>query len=138
MPAKKYHVELTATERTIPEQMLRRGRHSTCRLTRARLLLQAANGLRDDEMAEAVEASIPTVERTRKRFAEGRLHAGEEKPRPGKQPVLEARGAACRIAEACSPAPDGREHGTLQLLANRVGAFQLAASCSKDTGWRVL
>ena len=64
MPAKKYHVELTAKERTILEQMLRRGRHSTRRLTRARILLKAAHGLHDDEIAEAVEASIPTVERT--------------------------------------------------------------------------
>jgi transposase len=86
MPAKKYHVALTAKERTILEQMLRRGRHSTRRLTRARILLKAANGLRDDEIAEAVEASIPTVERTRKRLAEDRLHALEEKPRPGEEP----------------------------------------------------
>jgi transposase len=138
MPAKKYHVELTAKERTILEQMLRCGRHSTRRLTRARILLKAADGLRDDEIAEAVEASLATVERTRKRFAEGRLHALEEKPRPGKKPVLDARGEARLIAEACSPAPAGREHWTLPVLAERVVALQLAESCSKDTVWRVL
>jgi len=110
MPAKKYPVELTANERTILEQMLRRGRYATRQLTRARILLKAANGLRDDAIAEAVEASLPTVLRTRKRFAECRLQALEEKPRPGKQRVLDARGEARLMAEACSPPPDGCEH----------------------------
>jgi transposase len=138
MPAKKYHVGLTAEERTTLEQMLRRGKHSARRLTRARILLKAADGLRDDEIAEAVETSMPTVERTRKRFAAHRLHALDERPRPGKKPVLDERGEARLIAEACSQAPDGRKRWTLQLLADRVVALQLAATCSKDTVWRVL
>lgn len=138
MPAKKYHVALTAEERTTLEQMLRRGKHSARRLTRARILLKAADGLRDDEIAEAVETSMPTVERTRKRFAAHRLHALDERPRPGKQPVLDKRGEARLIAEACSQAPDGRQRWTLQLLADRVVALQLADACSKDTVGRVL
>jgi transposase len=137
MPAKKYHVTLTAEERMALEQMLRRGKPSTRRLTRARILLKAAEGLHDDEIAAAIETSLPTVERTRQRFAESRLQALEEKPRPGKQPVLDERGAARLIAEACTPAPEGRERWTLQLLADRVVALHLAASCSKDTVWRV-
>jgi transposase len=131
-------VGLTAEERTTLEQMLRRGKHSARRLTRARILLKAADGLRDDEIAEAVETSMPTVERTRKRFAAHRLHALDERPRPGKKPVLDERGEARLIAEACSQAPDGRKRWTLQLLADRVVALQLAATCSKDTVWRVL
>ena len=51
MPAKKYHVELNAEERFTLEQMLRRGTHSARRLARARILLKAADGLRDDEIA---------------------------------------------------------------------------------------
>jgi putative transposase len=138
MPAKKYHVELSVAERVKLEQLLRRGKHSARRLTRARILLKAADGLRDDEIAEAVETSLPTVERTRKRFAEVRLGALDERPRPGKQPILDARGEARLIAEACSTAPGGREHWTLQLLADRVVELKLADSCSADTVWRVL
>jgi putative transposase len=138
MPAKKYHVELTVAERAALEQMLRRGKHSARRLTRARILLKAADGLRDDEIAEAVETSLPTVERTRKRFAEVKLRALDERPRPGKQPLLDERGQARLIAEACSVAPGGREHWTLQLLADRVVELKLADACSADTVWRVL
>ncbi len=138
MPAKKYHVELSVEERSKLEQMLRRGKHSARRLTRARILLKAADGLRDEEIAEAVETSQPTVERTRKRFAEVKLGALDERPRPGKKPVLDERGEARLIAEACSAAPGGREHWTLRLLADRVVELKLADSCSADTVWRVL
>jgi len=138
MPAKKHHVELTAQERATLEQLLRRGKHSARRLTQARILLKVADGLCDDEIAEAVETSPPTVERTRKRFAEVRLGAIDERPRSGKKPVLDERGQARLIAEACSVAPDGREHGSLQLLADRVVELKLADSCSADTVWRVL
>lgn len=138
MPAKKYYVELSVEERVKLEQMLRRGKHSARRLTRARILLKAADGLRDDEVAEAVETSLPTVERTRKRFAEVGLGALDERPRPGKKPVLDERGEARLIAEACSQAPGGREHWTLQLLADRVVELKLADSCSADTVGRVL
>jgi transposase len=138
MPAKKYHVELSAEERATLQQMLRRGTHSARRLTRARILLKAADGLRDDEIAEAVETSLPTIERTRKRFVGVRLNALEEKPRPGRKPVLNDRGEARLIAEACSQAPDGRECWTLQLLADRVVELKLADACSADTIWRVL
>ena len=138
MPAKKYHVELSVEDRATLEQMLRRGKHSARRLTRARILLKAADGLRDDEIAEAVQTSLPTVERTRKRFAEVKLGALDEKPRPGKKPLLDERGEARLIAEACSAAPGGRERWTLQLLADRVVELKLADSCSADTVWRVL
>ena len=138
MSAKKYHVELSVEERLKLEQMLRRGKHSARRLTRARILLKAADGLRDDEIVEAVETSLPTVERTRKRFAEVRLGALDERPRPGKQPILDERGEARLMAEACSQAPGGREHWTLQLLADRVVELKLADSCSADTVGRVL
>ena len=94
MPAKKDHVTLTAAERMTLEQMLRRGKHATRRLTRARMLLQAAEGLQDDESAAAIETSLPTGERTRTRFADSRLQALEEQPRPGKPPVLYERGGA--------------------------------------------
>ncbi len=138
MPAKKYHVDLTIDERATLEQMLRRGKHSARRLTRARVLLKAADGLHDDQIAEAVSTSVPTVERIRKRFAECRLRALDEKPRPGNKPVLDERGQARLIAEACRAAPDGRQRWTLQLLADRVVELRLAESCSADTVRRVL
>jgi transposase len=138
MPAKKYHVELTVEEYASLEQMLRRGHHSARKLTRARILLKAASDMKDEEIAQEVDTCVPTIERTRKRFAAVRLGALEEGPRPGRKRRLDERGEARLIAEACSPAPGGREHWTLQLLADRVVELQLAESCSDDTVQRLL
>jgi transposase len=138
MPAKKYHVELTDQERARLEQMLRRGKHSARKLTRARILLKADLGLRDQDIAQELDTCTPTVERTRKRFAEVRLGSLDERPRPGRSPLLKQKGEARLIAEACSQAPEGRKHWTLQLLADRVVELKLVESCSADTVRRIL
>ena len=138
MPAKKYHVALTEEERASLEQLLRRGQHSTRKLTRARILLKADAGLDDEAIADEVQTSRPTVERLRRRFNAMRLEALAERPRPGRTPKLDEKGEARLIAEACSTAPEGRECWTLQLLAERVVALQLSEACSRDTVRRAL
>src|SRR5215210_2607922 len=138
MPAKKYHIDLTDEERSILEQMLRRGKHSARKLTRARILLKAGVGLRDEDIARELGTCVPTIERTRKRFAEVRLGALDERPRPGRKPLLNEKSEARLIAEACSKAPDGRERWTLQLLADRVVELKLSQTCSDDTVRRIL
>ena len=138
MPAKKYHIQLTDEERSALEQMLRRGKHSARKLTRARILLKAEVGLRDEDIAQELDTSIPTVERTRRRFSDVRLESLNERPRPGRKRLLEQKGEARLIAEACSTAPEGRERWTLQLLADRVIELKIADSCSADTVRRIL
>lgn len=138
MPAKKYFVALTDEERVSLLQMLSRGKHSARKLTRARILLKAADGLDDQTIAEMVQTSQPTVERTRKRFVTSRLGALEESTRPGRAPILSEKGEARLIAEACSAAPEGRQRWTLNLLADRVVELKLADACSPDTVRRVL
>jgi transposase len=138
MPAKKYQVELTADEYQRLTQMMRRGTQGARKLLRAQILLKAAAGLSDEEITQEVATCVATIERTRKRFAARRLEALEELPRPGRKRCLDARGEARLIAEACSPAPGGRERWTLQLLADRAVELQLAESCSDDTVQRLL
>jgi hypothetical protein len=138
MPANKYHVDLTDDERATLEKLLRRGTPAAWKRTRARVLLKAAMGWHDQDLAHAIDTSRLTVERLRKRFTQLRLGALAERPRPGKKPRLEAKGAARLIAEACTAAPEGRECWTLPLRADRVVEVPLADSCAKDTVWRVL
>lgn len=138
MPAKKYVVTLTEDERVTLLQMLSCGKHSARKLIRARILLKAADRLDDQTIAEMVQTSQPTVERTRKRFVTGRLGALEEAPRPGRAPILNEKSEARLIAEACSTAPEGRQRWTLSLLADRVVELKLADACSPDTVRRAL
>jgi transposase len=138
MPAKKYIVDLTAEERDHLLLLIRRGKTSARKLTRARILLKADEGLSDDEIADAVGASRPTVERTRRRFVEENLGALTERPRPGQRPRLSAKAEAHLIAVACSAPPEGREHWTMRLLADRAVELGLAESLSHETVRQVL
>ena len=138
MRKKNYVVILTESERTELEQLLRGGQAATRKVTRARILLKAAEGWLDQQIAEALNIGRATVERTRQRFVEENLAALDERPRPGNKPKLDAKAEARLIAEACSAAPEGRECWTLQLLADRVVQLQLADSYSYEAVRRVL
>jgi transposase len=138
MPKKKYLVKLSAEERHELQQLIRRGKTSARKITRARILLKAADGSTDDEIVAALGVGIATVERVRKRFEAHRLDGLNDRPRPGKKPKLDAKAEARLIAEACSKAPEGRESWTLQLLADRVVELKLADSYSYEAVRRVL
>jgi transposase len=138
MPKKKYIIDLSTDERQQLQQLIRRGKTSARKLTRARVLLKAAEGFTDEEIVSALNVGIATVERIRKRFVETGLDAINERPRPGKKPKLDPKAQARLIAEACSKAPDGRKHWTLQLLADRVVQLKLADSCSYELVRRAL
>ena len=138
MPTKKYLVTLEDDERAHLEHLLHGGAHATRKVTRARILLKAAEGAEDSAIAATLAVGRATVERTRRRFVEEGLGALEERPRPGQQPKLDAKAEARLIAEACSAAPEGRQCWTLSLLADRVVALGLAASYSYESVRRVL
>src|SRR6201993_1131273 len=138
MPEKKYLVKLNEAEREQLVQLTRRGKTSAPKLNRAHILLKAAEGWRDEDIAVALGIGRTTVERTRRRFVECALEALNERPRPGKKPKLEEKAQARLIAEACSPAPQGCVRWTLQLLADRIVELQMVESCSADTVGRVL
>ena len=133
MPKKKYVVDLTAEERTTLEQLLPRGKRSARKLTRARILLQADEGLTDEEIAAALRVRRATVERTRQRFVEENLGALEEHPRPGGQRKLSGKQEAPLIAVACTPAPRGVARWTRQVLADQVGEVGFADSIARET-----
>src|SRR5438105_14858192 len=86
MPMKKYLVTLDDDEREQLEALLHSGTRATRTVTRARILLKAAEGAEDSASAAALSVGRATVERTRQRFVEEGLKALEERPRPGTQP----------------------------------------------------
>jgi len=130
---KKYLVALTAEERYTLVQLTRSGNTAARKLTRARILLKADEGLSDEELAEEVGTSVPTVERTRRRFVEESLGALTERPRPGQRPKLDAKGEARLIAVACSKAPGERKRWTLRLLADKAVELGLCEKLSDET-----
>ena len=138
MARKKYRVDLTAEERQTLEQLLQCGKSSARKLVRARILLQADEGLTDEEIATALDVGVATVERTRRRFVERSLEALNDLPRPGGQCKLSGKQEAHLIAIACTPAPTGQTRWTLQLLAEQVVALGFAPSIARETVRQVL
>ena len=134
MPAIKYKVELSESERSQSKEVVRRGKSSARRVKRALVLLKADEGLPDHEVASALLISRATVGRVRRRFVnEGLQSALNERPRPGQKRKLDGRQEAHLVAIACSDAPQGHTHWTLQLLADKVVAMGFTESICLET-----
>ena len=143
---KVYRVTLTGDERAALEALVRGGRTSALRLTRARMLLKADQGddgpaWPDAAVAEALDVAENTVANVRQRFVERGLKGTlNRKPqdRPSKRRALDGRAEARLVALACSEPPAGRARWTLQLLADRLVELQVVGAVSADTVGRAL
>ena len=142
MPRKLYVVELTPPQRRALERTVRSGRDSARRLARARVLLKCDEGCGDGEVVEAVGVSRATVERVRARFCAGGVDGAlSDRPQPVRPQARKIDGAAEArlVALACSAPPDGREHWTLELLAERMVRLRyVEGTVSGQTVRRVL
>jgi len=107
--AHKYLVDLTEEERGYLLNLINKGKPAARRVARAHVLLRAAEGATDDEIAQAFHLGVSTVHRTRQRFVdEGLLPALSERRRPGQRPALTGKQAVFLVALACSTPPAGR------------------------------
>ena len=141
---KKYRVTLTAQEREELKSVLK-GNSRATRFKRAQILLGADEGeggkkMTDQQISQAYDVSVRTVERVRERFVEDSYETAlEGKPRPINVPVkmdgdLEAR----LIATACSQAPEGYERWTISLLTKELKDKGHVVEISEETVRRTL
>src|SRR4051794_27403004 len=100
MPQKKYFVDLSSEERESLCQLVRRGKHSSRKVTRSRILLLASDGATDEQIVAALKTGLATVERTRKRLVEEGLGCLNERPRRGQAPKLTGKQEAHLVAIA--------------------------------------
>ncbi|MDQ3252875.1 MAG: helix-turn-helix domain-containing protein [Acidobacteriota bacterium] len=138
MPKKKYLVDLSTEEREELRQLVRRGKHSSRKVTRARILLLAGDDATDEQIVDSLKTGFATVERTRKRFVEEGLECLNERPRRGQAPKLTGKQAAHLVAIACSTPPEGFARWTLRLLADKVVELKFADSITRETVRQVL
>lgn len=118
----KHIVSLTEQERARLEVITRKGTKNVRVVKRARVLLKSSRGKTDADIAKEVETSERTVQNVRKRYAEkgGIDGALYDAPRTGQPKKLDEKADAYLIAIACSTAPEGRDHWTLELLQKRM------------------
>ena len=137
---KKYIVRLTAEQRATLEQRTRTGTAAASVQRHARILLKA--DLADDgpacddvAIAAALDVSVPTVERVRKRFVQAGLDGAlARKPTTRRcQRKLDGVGEAQLVAITCSPPPEGADRWTLALLADKLVELKVVDSIARDT-----
>ncbi len=137
--AHKYLIDLTKEEQGYLLDVIHKGKTTARRVTRAHVLLRAAEGATDEEIAETLHLGLSTVHRTRQRFVdEGLTAALSERLRSGSPPALTGKQAAFLVALACSTPPAGRHRWTLQLWADRFIERRQIDMISPDTVGRVL
>ena len=89
MPRKSpYSIELTPEERTLLERQARCYTLAYREVVRAKIVLLAAKGLGNDEIAARLDSRREIVSKWRKRFFEQRLAGLEERPRRGRPSVF--------------------------------------------------
>jgi len=79
-----FAIELSDAERTRLEAMARKYTSSYREVIRAKIVLYAAKGWENDEIAQRLDTSRQIVSKWRKRFFEKRLAGLEERPRHGR------------------------------------------------------
>ncbi len=137
---KKYIVRLSNDERKNLKKIISSGRGAARIFTRARILLKADQSDKgpawsDEEISEALDVTVQTVERVRKQLVEEGFDAVLAR-REYKQNVsrkkIDGDVEAHLIALSCSEPPAGRTRWTLRLLANKIVELGYVESISHE------
>ena len=88
-----YRIELSDEERDELESLARSYTLPYWQVTRAQMVLLAAQGLRNDEIAARLNCRREVVSQWRKRFFESRLGGLEDRPRRGRPATFPPSGA---------------------------------------------
>ena len=89
MPRKSpFDVVLADDERAEVEAIARRYTSPYCLVVRAKVVLLAAQGRENTEIAQALSLPRPIVSKWRKRFVQERLAGLDDRPRRGRPPAF--------------------------------------------------
>lgn len=115
------------------------GQHKSREILYAHILLKAAKGWSDANIADAFATSTKTVQRTRQRFVEAGLQVAlAEEPRPGQPPKLTAEQEILLIALVCSTPPAGFHRWTVRLLTSEAIARKIVPRIVPETARQIL
>lgn len=136
---KKYRINLSQDERQQLQEMSKAGQANVRALKRAQMLLKAdesptGSAWNDVQIGEALDAHPMTVLYVRRRYCQQGLQSVLYGKYTGHNPaIITGEVEAHLIALACSEPPAGREHWTLQLLAERLVELEIVEHISDET-----
>jgi transposase len=141
---KKYIVSLSEAERQSLEAMVKTGKRAAYTINHARILLKADcnqphGSCRDQDIKEALDISLRTIERVRQRCVEEGLEAALKcRPGGGRKRKLDGEVEAHLVALRCSETPQGKGRWTLRLLADRMVELGYVEHLSHESVRQVL
>lgn len=121
MPLVAVRIELSDEERALLLAIVRSPRSEQRMVTRARVVLAAAEGLPNRRIAREVGLCERKVGVWRNRFCERRLQGLRDLPRPGAPRRYDHDRRLAVFKTACSDPPEGETHWTVRSLAEVVG-----------------
>jgi transposase len=122
-------IELTDEERGRLEAWSRRRKTAQALALRCRIVLAAADGAANHEIAEQLAISRPTVTKWRNRFAERRLEGLLDEPRPGRPRTVTDEQVERIVVTTLESTPKDATHWSTRSLAKHLGV-------SQDSVWR--
>src|SRR4051812_17681280 len=120
-------IELTDAERAQLEAWTRRTSAQALAL-RARVVLAAAEGLKNTEIAERLGINRAMAAKWRSRFAEHRVDGLTDEPRPGRPRTITDEQVHAVITKTLESTPNDATHWSTRSMANEVGLTQTAVS----------
>jgi len=122
-------IELSEDERARLESWSRRRTTAQALALRSRIVLAAAKGLSNLEIAEQLGISRPTVTKWRNRFATFRLEGLLDEPRPGRPRTVTDEQVETIVITTLESKPKDATHWSTRSLAAHLGVTQ-------DSVWR--
>ena len=136
---KKYVVRLSAEERGVCQEIVKRLKGSSEKVKRAQILLKAdadGPGWPDAKIAEAFNCRVQTIEGLRKRLVTEGFEAAVERKQRATPPTpckLDGDGEAKLIALRLGKPPAGYGRWSLQLLADELVVLEVVESICPET-----
>jgi len=119
-------VDLTDQERAQLEAWTRRHTSAQALAVRSRIVLLAADGLNNTEIATRLDLAVSSVRKWRKRFAEHRLDGLTDEPRPGRPRTVTDEQVEEVIVKTLETTPREATHWSTRSMAREVGLSQSA------------
>ena len=135
---KKQHIQLSESERTQLEKLLKQGRLPARKFKRVLAILELDRGRTFTSVAQTVDATIQSVSSWASKYRELGLVGLDDKPIPGRPMTISGEERAKITALACSEAPEGHSQWSLRLLAEKAVELELVEQISHTHVKRIL
>src|SRR5829696_2930803 len=119
-------IELSDDERVRLESWARRRSSAQALALRSRIVLLAAAGLKNTEIAQRLGIDHATVRKWRSRFAQRRLDGVLDEPRPGRPRTITDEQVEEVIVRTLETTPKDATHWSTRSMAREVGLTQSA------------